>query len=89
MGGVDTSVARMGVDGNADVGVRRIHDVGPMTGAAHERSGQRCHGLATAYVLADLGPTAWRAADDVAGSGMGKEAATRHRERPAISGGGH
>ena len=87
MGGVDTAVDRMGVGGNADVGVRPVHDVGPMTRAVHERTGQGGHALATAYVLADLCPASWRAAYDVAG--MGEEAAARHRERPAISSGGH
>lgn len=87
VGGVDAAVARMGVHGDADVCIGRVHDVGSVARTAHEGACQRRDGLATADVLADLRPTARCAAHDV--TGMSQETAVRHCERPAVSCGGH
>lgn len=82
MGRVDTAIARMDVDGDSDVGVARVHDVGSVAWACHEGAGERCDTLTSADVLADLGPTAGRAGHNV--SGMGQEAAIGHLIGPAI-----
>jgi len=71
-------------DGDADVGVVRVEHVAGMTGAIHERSGERRNGLASADVLADLGPASGRAADDVAR--VGEEVAIDHLACPARCG---
>ena len=76
MGGVDATVRWMGVDGDADMGIGRIHDVCPVSGAGHEGARQCGNRLTAPDVLADLGPAARCAAHYVAS--VGQEAAVCH-----------
>ena len=76
MGGVDAAVSRVGIDGDADMGVGRIHDVCPMALAVHEGTRQRGHRLASTDVFANFGPAAGSAANDVAS--VGEKAACCH-----------